>query len=86
MKHALMNNAHYGAAIHHDAAVQDQFTRQAEPFAGRHGRGTDALLDAMAACGKFRAEDTLLDVAARREGDVVRITCPVAVLAWRQSG
>lgn len=49
--------------VHHDATIQDQFTRQAEPFVERHGRGRDALLDAMAACGAFRAEDTLLDVA-----------------------
>ncbi len=58
-----MNTVHHDAAIHHDATIQDQFTRQAEPFVERHGRGKDALLDAMAACGEFRAEDTLLDVA-----------------------
>ena len=58
-----MNTAHHDAAIYHAATIQDQFTRQAEPFAERHGGSKDALLETMAACGGFSAEDTLLDVA-----------------------
>ncbi len=47
----------------HDAEIQDQFARQAEPFLRRHGRGKDALLDLMAECAAAQATDRLLDVA-----------------------
>lgn len=47
----------------HDAEVIDQFTRQAEPFAQRHGYSKDALLDLMAECAAAKSSDKLLDVA-----------------------
>jgi len=47
----------------HDADILDQFTRQAEPFAQRHGYGKDALLVLMADCAAVTANDSVLDVA-----------------------
>lgn len=47
----------------HDAAITDQFTRQAEPFAQRHGYSKDPLLDLMADCAATTTDDTVLDVA-----------------------
>ncbi|MFZ1939250.1 MAG: methyltransferase domain-containing protein [Terracidiphilus sp.] len=47
----------------HDAEILDQFTRQAEPFAQRHGYRADPLLDLMSECAAVKPEDTVLDVA-----------------------
>ncbi|MDR3754729.1 MAG: methyltransferase domain-containing protein [Terracidiphilus sp.] len=47
----------------HDAEILDQFTRQAEPFAQRHGYQSDPLLDLMADCAEVGSGDTVLDVA-----------------------
>jgi SAM-dependent methyltransferase len=47
----------------HDAEILDQFTRQAEPFAQRHGYQEDPLLDLMAECAQVKPGDTVLDVA-----------------------
>jgi SAM-dependent methyltransferase len=47
----------------HDADILDQFTRQAEPFAQRHGYRSDPLLDLMAECAAASPEDSVLDVA-----------------------
>ncbi len=47
----------------HDADILDQFTRQAEPFAQRHGYSQDALLDLMADAAAITPEDEVLDVA-----------------------
>jgi len=47
----------------HDAEIHDQFTRQAEPFLDRHGRGKDVLLGLMAECAAPSPTDSLLDVA-----------------------
>ncbi len=47
----------------HDAEILDQFTRQAEPFAQRHGYQYDPLLDLMADCAQVKSSDTVLDVA-----------------------
>ncbi|HUA99911.1 MAG TPA: methyltransferase domain-containing protein [Terracidiphilus sp.] len=52
----------HGVEIH-DAEIQDQFTRQAEPFLRRHAGGKQDLLERMADCAQPRREDTLLDVA-----------------------
>jgi ubiquinone/menaquinone biosynthesis C-methylase UbiE len=47
----------------HDAEILDQFTRQAEPFAQRHGYQNDPLLDLMADCAQVKSGDIVLDVA-----------------------
>lgn len=47
----------------HDTEILDQFTRQAEPFARRHGYNKDALLDLMADCAEVTPDDDVLDVA-----------------------
>ena len=47
----------------HDAAILDQFTRQADPFARRHGYNNDPILDMMADCAGVMPKDTVLDVA-----------------------
>lgn len=47
----------------HDAEILDQFTRQAEPFAQRHGYQNDPLLDLMADCAEVNSGHTVLDVA-----------------------
>lgn len=47
----------------HDATVLDQFTRQAEPFAQRHGYSKDALIALMAECAAVKPTDSVLDVA-----------------------
>lgn len=47
----------------HDAEIQDQFTRQAEPFARRHGNRQDNVLDAMAECAALASDSAILDVA-----------------------
>lgn len=47
----------------HDAEITDQFTRQAEPFARRHGYSKDPLLDLMADCAAVTINDSVLDVA-----------------------
>jgi SAM-dependent methyltransferase len=47
----------------HDAQILDQFTRQAEPFAARHGYRPDPILDLMAECTAVSQEHTVLDVA-----------------------
>jgi SAM-dependent methyltransferase len=47
----------------HDSEILDQFTRQADPFAQRHGYGKDALLDLMADCAAVGPDDDVLDVA-----------------------
>ena len=47
----------------HDAEILDQFTRQADPFAQRHGYQNDPLLDLMADCAEVGSGDTVLDVA-----------------------
>jgi len=47
----------------HDAAVLDQFTRQAEPFARRHGYHRDEILELMAECAAVHPDQTVLDVA-----------------------
>ena len=46
-----------------DAEILDQFTRQADPFAQRHGYQNDPLLDLMADCAEVGSGDTVLDVA-----------------------
>ncbi|MDR3750313.1 MAG: methyltransferase domain-containing protein [Terracidiphilus sp.] len=66
----------------HDVEIHDQFTRQAEPFLERHGRGKDALLGLMAECAAPRPTDTLLDVAC---GPGI-ISCFFAPLAARVTG
>ena len=55
--HSPMNSSR------HDAEILDQFTRQAEPFAQRHGYQNDPLLDLMADCAEVKSGDTVLDVA-----------------------
>jgi SAM-dependent methyltransferase len=57
-----MQAAGHAAEIH-DAAILDQFTRQAEPFAQRHGYGHDAMLDLMTECAAIQPDHTVLDVA-----------------------
>jgi ubiquinone/menaquinone biosynthesis C-methylase UbiE len=47
----------------HDAEILDQFTRQADPFAKRHGYRPDAILDLMAECSAVTVGHTVLDVA-----------------------
>jgi SAM-dependent methyltransferase len=47
----------------HDAEILDQFTRQADPFAKRHGYRPDPILDLMAECAAVTAQHTILDVA-----------------------
>jgi ubiquinone/menaquinone biosynthesis C-methylase UbiE len=47
----------------HDATILDQFTRQADPFAQRHGYSKDVLLDLMADCAAVSPEHNVLDVA-----------------------
>jgi SAM-dependent methyltransferase len=47
----------------HDAEILDQFTRQAEPFAQRHGYRSDSLLDLMAHCADVKPQDTVVDIA-----------------------
>jgi SAM-dependent methyltransferase len=47
----------------HDAEILDQFTRQAEPFAARHGYRPDPILDLMADCAAVTAQHSVLDVA-----------------------
>jgi ubiquinone/menaquinone biosynthesis C-methylase UbiE len=47
----------------HDAEILDQFTRQAEPFAQRHGYQRDPLLELMAECAAVSPSDAVLDVA-----------------------
>lgn len=47
----------------HDADVLDQFTRQAEPFAQRHGYHHDPLLGLMAECAEVQPDQAVLDVA-----------------------
>lgn len=49
--------------VDHDAEIVDQFTRQADPFVERHGRGKDALLDRMVECAEVRPQQSVLDVA-----------------------
>jgi len=56
-RHSTMNS------FRHDAEILDQFTRQAEPFAQRHGYQNDPLLDLMADCAEVKSGDTVLDVA-----------------------
>jgi SAM-dependent methyltransferase len=51
------------ATPQHDNDILDQFTRQAEPFAQRHGYRNDPLLELMAECAEVKAEDDVLDVA-----------------------
>lgn len=74
----------------HDATVLDQFTRQAEPFAQRHGYSKDALIELMAECAAVKPTDTVLDVAcgpgiiscffARRAGHVTGLDFVPAML------
>lgn len=74
----------------HDAEIQDQFTRQAEPFAQRHASDKGALLATMAACAGVRADDAVLDVAcgpgivscffAKRAGEVTGLDVVPAML------
>lgn len=47
----------------HDAEILDQFTRQAEPFAQRHGYSKDHLLNLMAECSGVGPAHSVLDVA-----------------------
>jgi SAM-dependent methyltransferase len=47
----------------HDAIILDQFTRQAEPFAQRHGYRHDAMLELMADCADVKPDQMVLDVA-----------------------
>ncbi len=76
-----MNLSHHAAKVH-DATILDQFTRQAEPFAQRHGYGKDPILDLMADCAAVRPEDTVLDVAC---GPGI-ISCYFAKLARHVTG
>jgi ubiquinone/menaquinone biosynthesis C-methylase UbiE len=62
MRHDSMDPDQHDATVH-DATVIDQFTRQAEPFAQRHGYSKDALLDVMADCAAVAGKDTVIDVA-----------------------
>jgi SAM-dependent methyltransferase len=57
-----MNSARHDAEIH-DAEILDQFTRQAEPFALRHGYQNGPLLHLMAECAAVQPSDAVLDVA-----------------------
>ncbi len=66
----------------HDATILDQFTRQAEPFAQRHGYSKDPILGLMADCAAVRPEDTVLDVAC---GPGI-ISCFFAKLARHVTG
>jgi ubiquinone/menaquinone biosynthesis C-methylase UbiE len=50
-------------AQNHDANIQDQFTRQAEPFVRRHGTRDTDLLALMVDCSAVSANDIVLDVA-----------------------
>jgi SAM-dependent methyltransferase len=47
----------------HEADILDQFTRQADPFAQRHGYSKDPILDLMTDCAAVKPSDTVLDVA-----------------------
>ena len=47
----------------HDAEILDQFTRQADPFARRHGYTKDPILNLMADCANVTAQGAVLDVA-----------------------
>lgn len=47
----------------HEAAVLDQFTRQADPFVRRHAHSHNDLLAAMADCAAVTRHDSVLDVA-----------------------
>lgn len=47
----------------HEAAVLDQFTRQADPFVRRHAHSRNDLLAAMVECAAVTADDSVLDVA-----------------------
>jgi SAM-dependent methyltransferase len=76
-----MNTSHHAAETH-DATILDQFTRQAEPFAQRHGYGKDPILDLMADCAAVQPEDTVLDVAC---GPGI-ISCHFAKLARHVTG
>lgn len=66
----------------HDAEILDQFTRQAEPFALRHGYQNDPLLDLMAECAQIHSGDTVLDVAC---GPGI-VSCHFARLAGHVTG
>jgi SAM-dependent methyltransferase len=66
----------------HDAEILDQFTRQAEPFAQRHGYQNDPLLDLMADCARVNSGHTVLDVAC---GPGI-ISCFFARLAHHVTG
>ncbi|MGB7265173.1 MAG: methyltransferase domain-containing protein [Terracidiphilus sp.] len=57
-----MSTSHHDTTLH-DATILDQFTRQADPFAQRHGYSNDPMLDLMAECAAVRPEDTVLDIA-----------------------
>lgn len=57
-----MQSAHPDAELH-DTAILDQFTRQAEPFAQRHGYSKDPMLDLMAECAAVQPNQAVLDVA-----------------------
>ena len=47
----------------HNQDIQDQFTRQAEPFIRRHAHHNSELLSAMVDCSSVDKLDTVLDVA-----------------------
>jgi len=47
----------------HDAEILDQFTRQADPFAQRHGYAHDPMLELMADCAGVKPSDSVLDIA-----------------------
>jgi SAM-dependent methyltransferase len=66
----------------HDATILDQFTRQAEPFAQRHGYGKDPILELMADCAAVCPSDSVLDVAC---GPGI-ISCYFAKLARHVTG
>jgi ubiquinone/menaquinone biosynthesis C-methylase UbiE len=66
----------------HDAEILDQFTRQAESFAQRHGYQNDPLLDLMADCAQVNSSHTVLDVAC---GPGI-ISCFFARLAHHVTG
>ena len=57
-----MQSAHPDAELH-DTTILDQFTRQAEPFAQRHGYSNDPILDLMAECAAVQPNQAVLDVA-----------------------
>ncbi len=57
-----MTTSRHDAEIH-DATILDQFTRQADPFAQRHGYSNDPILHLMADCAAIKPEHTVLDVA-----------------------